>query len=519
MAKKGGKSKNKSKSKGGAAAAKKVADTPAAVVPEQEVEETVTKSDAEPETVVTDAGAAVTADATTALPDTVAQGITTAPPADLAQEASTADDASLPKADEPATDVVTEEEPVTVAGLTTTTLPERPKDTAVEPESHDHQAKRPYESSLFHKEEDHKPPKIPKVEEDLDATTSANAVEPVGQEAVGAAAIPADETIVQPQMVPGLGTDPSDNVDQLEAPELSKETAAPVEGAATIPDAAKPATEDAVVDKAVPETVAPVSAAPVTDAAAQPEIIDASEAPATEKLDAPTDVAQTDVAQTDVAPTDVKPETLDEAAGETSKEEAAPIEPLTTAAAAEPAIVVPSSITDADTKATDAAVKSAAESAPAAEAQEPLQAAEEKADTAPAEAAEDKLDAAKAKAPEETTAASKVEEPQPQTTDSQPASAAKDAQKTDEVPSSEIKSEPQETPAVQDTQTAGATEGTTGAQEPESKSAADQGKDTAKLAANRAQESAKSEAAKGNAEKRKTGLWSWLKRKVKGDKN
>ncbi|PYH46942.1 uncharacterized protein BP01DRAFT_240899 [Aspergillus saccharolyticus JOP 1030-1] len=117
MAKKG-KSKNKSKSKGGAAAAKKVADTPAALLPEQEVEETVTKSDAEPETVVTDAGAAVTADPTSVLPDTAAKGITAAPLDDSTEEASDAVDSSSPNADEPATEAVKEEveEPIAVAG-------------------------------------------------------------------------------------------------------------------------------------------------------------------------------------------------------------------------------------------------------------------------------------------------------------------------------------------------------------------------------------------------------------------
>lgn len=144
---------------------------------------------------------------------------------------------------------------------TETSLPERPKETVTD--TSDVHAKRPYESSLTAKD-DELPHKIAKVDDTVAAAgaTSGHVAE------TGSLArkpgVPAETGSVQPQIVPGLGADPNDNVSTvLNVPGLS-----PIEEKSTVPSAAEasavPAPNTSTEPKGA-EDIAPTGA-PTSDA-------------------------------------------------------------------------------------------------------------------------------------------------------------------------------------------------------------------------------------------------------------
>ncbi|KAH1308418.1 hypothetical protein KXX11_004584 [Aspergillus fumigatus] len=277
-------------------------------------------------------------------------------------------------------------------------------------------AKRPYESSLFHKDEEHKPPKMAKVEDSEAAPaateTKAGDLQPEKP----------SESTVQPLVVPGLGAESADTSQKVE----SAEAVAPT----TAPSAAQ----------AAASTTSPVVPAAVATAGAESE----ADAEARQKQEVKESIqAFTGEGQ---APPSKEPQQEPEEKAKEKAQETAPVK------------ATPETPTKAKPNVAAAAAaaamrgKSAASPAPATEAAEKT--------------------------------AAEPKETQPDTHDQVPT----------ETPRGE------ET-AAKETQQPETAEGRKSHEE-------------AQTAVDKAQEAAKAEAAK--ADKRKSGFWSWIKRKVKG---
>ncbi|KAB8234281.1 uncharacterized protein BDW43DRAFT_273724 [Aspergillus alliaceus] len=553
MPKKGGKGKNKNKGgkAGGAAAAaatKKVADTQNPVTPSQEVEETVATGEGEAGGVVAEPVEAVAAAPATTIPDATTEIPSAAPPASTEEakeilqnavdkaETGPADKAELidgevaGAAGLPTTDKNLKLTPETLTSSVgpETSLPERPKETAVD--VHDTHAKRPYESSLTAKD-DELPHKIAKVD---DTVTAAGATSGHVAETGSLAKkpeVPAETSSVQPQIVPGLGADPNDRVSTvLNVPGLSS-----VEDKSTIPSttgtSAVAASSTSELKGA--EDIAPTGA-PTTVTTADT---------AKESKDFKTPKAKDETAPLTTA----TPAVVDEPKAPSTTE-------LTTAGTAtsappppsEPVLKVPSSIHDGpDSKVTSgkkaatqavsnveqnaqgapdnthgAAKTMPEESKPAAEVQEGTAAVKDQlpAESQPAAKQTQEAGAGVAKQPEEIKKPEEAKTKAPQAVQDARENGAAAAKKPEELKPEDIKkpeeAKTKEPQATHDAQTGAAS------QPEEGKSFADQAKETAQTEANKAQDQAedkaKAEAAK--LEKRKSGLFGWLKRKLKGEK-
>lgn len=116
-------------------------------------------------------------------------------------------------------------------------------------------AKRPYESSLFHKDEDHKPPKMAKVE-DSEATPAATETK--------AADMKPD---VQPLVVPGLGAESTDKPISDAAGQTAEPATAEAVAATTARSAAQ--TAASTTSPVVPAAVAAAGAGGEVDAEAR----------------------------------------------------------------------------------------------------------------------------------------------------------------------------------------------------------------------------------------------------------
>ncbi|PKX94968.1 uncharacterized protein P174DRAFT_439634 [Aspergillus novofumigatus IBT 16806] len=361
------------------------------------------------------------------LPDTVAkESELTAPttaPETTVPEATTSEaaapvpvvtDASAPVSEAPAETALPErlKEKETAAAEPTATSP---SDRADLP-GH---AKRPYESSLFHKDEDHKPPKMAKVG-DSETATAATETKAADLQTE----VPSEST-VQPLIVPGLGAESTDKPAEIPQKVDPAEAVAPT----TAPSTAQ----------AAASTTSPVVPAAVATAGAGSE----AEAETKEKQEVKESIeAFTGEGQ---VPATKEPQQEPEATAKERAQETAPVK------------TTPETPTKA--KPNVAAVAAAA-----------AMRGKSSASPAPATEAADKTEGE----PKET---------QPETQDQVPT----------ETPRGEEA-------AAKETQPE-ATEGKKSHEE-------------AQTAVDKAQEAARAEAAK--AEKRKSGFWSWIKRKVKG---
>ncbi|RHZ54129.1 hypothetical protein CDV55_105049 [Aspergillus turcosus] len=191
------------------------------------------------------------------LPDTVAKESQLTAPTTAPESTATAAAAPVPITDANA--------PVSEAPAETA-LPERLKEketaaaepTATSPSDNvdlPGHAKRPYESSLFHKDEDHKPPKMAKVE-DSEATPAATETKAADL-----------QTEVQPLVVPGLGAETTDKgiseVAGQKAEPATAEAVAPI----TAPSAAQAAAS--TTSPVVPAAVAAAGAGSEAEAEAR----------------------------------------------------------------------------------------------------------------------------------------------------------------------------------------------------------------------------------------------------------
>ncbi|EAW06978.1 uncharacterized protein ACLA_086790 [Aspergillus clavatus NRRL 1] len=381
-------------------------------------------------------------------------------------------------------------------GAIPTTLPERPKakdtiEAASPSESVDSvgHAKRPYESSLFHKEEDHKPPKMPKVEEDLDAASAAKTSE-------AAPAVPTETEVPgeqkgEPLIVPGLGAEPSDK--PFSDVEVSGFTAGQ--------KATEPVTPAAEAAPSAPATTAPIGAETVTEPT--PTVPGSTAESRTAEALAPTaapTAAETAAATTSpAAPAaaavgeDKQRKEIQETIQSFTEQRQAPAAKelqqqhqdkvqekiLETA----PAKVTPETPTKAQPSVAAAAAAAAMRNKSAA---------------APSQATPSGVSGAETagKAEERVQPESKVVAQEPTE-----GAAGKAQPETQQQVPTEAQAEPEA--AVKDTQAQ---------QEPTA--AAKKSHEEAQTAVDQAQEAQRAEAAR--AEKRKSGLWSWLKRKVKG---
>ncbi|KAF7165268.1 hypothetical protein CNMCM5623_009490 [Aspergillus felis] len=355
------------------------------------------------------------------LPDTVAKesqltAPTTAPETTI-PEASAAEaaapvitDANAPVSEAPVETALPErlKEKETAAAEPTATSPSDSADLTGHP-------KRPYESSLFHKDEDHKPPKMAKVEDSEAAPAAAET-----KAADLQTEVPSKST-VQPLVVPGLGAESTDK---------------PVSDAA-IPQKAEPA-----------EAVAPTTAPSAAQAAAftTSPVVPAAVAAAGAGSEADAEARQKQETK----------ETLQAFTGEGQVPAAK--EPQQESEETAPVKTTPETPTKAKPNVATAAAAAAMRGKPAAS-------------PAPATEGADKTEA-------------EPKESQPETQGQIPAETARG-----------------EEAAAEETQ------------QPET-TGAKQSHEEAQTAVDKAQEAAKTEAAK--ADKRKSGFWSWIKRKVKG---
>ncbi|GIJ92303.1 hypothetical protein Asppvi_011282 [Aspergillus pseudoviridinutans] len=200
------------------------------------------------------------------LPDTVAKesrltAPTTAPETTIPEATATEaaapviTDANAPVSEAPAETALPErlKEKETAAAEPTATSPSDSADLTGHP-------KRPYESSLFHKDEDHKPPKMAKVEDSEAAPAAAET-----KAADLQTEVPSKST-VQPLVVPGLGAEPTDKpVSDAEIPQKAEpaEAVAPT----TAPSAAQAAAS--TTSPVVPSAVAAAGAGSEADAEAR----------------------------------------------------------------------------------------------------------------------------------------------------------------------------------------------------------------------------------------------------------
>lgn len=440
-----------------------------------------------------------------------------------------------------------------------TSLPERPKETAAD--VHDTHAKRPYESSLTAKD-DELPHKIAKVD---DTVTAAGATSGHVAETGSLAKkpeVPAGTSSVQPQIVPGLGADPNDHVSTvLNVPGLSS-----VEDKSTIPSTtgtsavAASSTSELKGAEDIPPTGAPTTVttadtveeskdfktpkakdetAPLTTAT--PAVVDEPKAPSTAELTTAAAPSEPAGAETQ-SPSVTAPAETDSTANAAFAGTATSAPPPP----AEPVLKVPSSIHDGlDSKVTSgkkaaaqavsnveqnaqgarenthgAAKTMPEESKPAAEVQEGTAAVKDQlpAESQPAAKQTQEAGAGVAKQPEEIKKPEEAKTKAPQAVQDARENGAAAAKKPEELKPEDIKkpeeAKTKEPQATHDAQTGAAS------QPEEGKSFADQAKETAQTEANKAQDQAedkaKAEAAK--LEKRKSGLFGWLKRKLKGEK-
>ncbi|RHZ57316.1 uncharacterized protein CDV56_108282 [Aspergillus thermomutatus] len=356
-----------------------------------------------------------------------------------------------------------------VSGAAETALPERLKEketAAAEPTAtspSDGHAKRPYESSLFHKDEDHKPPKMAKVEEDLDTVP---ATQPVSTETQAA-----NLQTVQPLVVPGLGAEstdkpPSDAEIAGLAPSGQKAEPATTEPSVlapvTEPTATAPSTTESQTAEAVPPTAAP-SAAQAAAATTSPVV------PAAVSAAAAGGEADTEARQ--------KQEVRDSIQAFTGERQIPTAKGL-------------------QQEHEEKAKEKALETAPLKTTQEtPTKAQPSVAAAAAAAAMRGKSAASPEKATPTATPTTEAA--------AKPEAEPKGAQGPTEATQDQIPTE------TQRGEEAGAEE----TQQPET-AGAKKSHEEAQTAVDQAQEAAKAEAAK--AEKRKSGFWSWVKRKVKG---
>ncbi|KAF4215468.1 hypothetical protein CNMCM5878_008052 [Aspergillus fumigatiaffinis] len=362
------------------------------------------------------------------LPDTVAKesqltAPTTAPETTIPEATATEAAAPVP--------VVTDASAPVSEAPAETTLPERLKEketaaaepTATSPsDSADltGHAKRPYESSLFHKDEDHKPPKMAKVE-DSEAAPAATETKDADLQTE----VPSEST-VQPLVVPGLGAGSTDKPAEIPQKVDPAEAVAPT----TAPSAAQAAAS--TTSPVVPAAVAAAGAGGEADADAR------QKQEVKESIQAFTGEGQVPAAK--------EPQQEPEEKAKETAQETAPVK------------TTPETPTKA--KPNVAAVAAAA-----------AMRGKSAASPAPATEAADKTEAE----PKET---------QPETQDQVPT----ETPRGDEA-------------AAKETQQPETAEGKKSHEE-------------AQTAVDKAQEAAKAEAAK--ADKRKSGFWSWIKRKVKG---
>ncbi|KAL4973608.1 hypothetical protein BDW66DRAFT_141774 [Aspergillus desertorum] len=310
MAKKGGKGKKGKRSGSAAAAAanNKAAEPVAAAASEFSVEANVAKSESESEQNLTVTAEALTSTTATAAPETIPDTLVSAPavPPIVAAAAENKDEVPVPAAEgapiEEAveaipkietkedelkeTAVTTETKTETVIAplttpevIATTTLPERPKELEIHEESN---AKRPLEVPIF-TEKEHKPAKIPRVEDEsvAEPTTAETST---GREFVDTAADLPSESSNTPQMVPGLGAHPADKpLADLEAPGFSVESSE--EAASVVETPEKP--QDAVIIGLFEAPTAQKETIPSDAKAPEPELTKAEDAP-TETKPSPT---------------------------------------------------------------------------------------------------------------------------------------------------------------------------------------------------------------------------------------
>ncbi|KAF4241825.1 hypothetical protein CNMCM8980_002349 [Aspergillus fumigatiaffinis] len=355
------------------------------------------------------------------LPDTVAKesqltAPTTAPETTIPEATATEAAAPVP--------VVTDASAPVSEAPAETTLPERLKEketaaaepTATSPsDSADltGHAKRPYESSLFHKDEDHKPPKMAKVE-DSEAAPAATETKTADLQTE----VPREST-VQPLVVPGLGAGSTDKPAEIPQKVDPAEAVAPT----TAPSAAQAAAS--TTSPVVPAAVAAAGAGGEADADAR------QKQEVKESIQAFTGEGQVPAAK---EPQQEPEEKAKEKAQETAPVKTTPETPTK----AKPNVAAVAAAAAMRGKSTEAADKTEAE-------------------------------------PKET---------QPETQDQVPT----ETPRGDEA-------------AAKETQQPETAEGKKSHEE-------------AQTAVDKAQEAAKAEAAK--ADKRKSGFWSWIKRKVKG---
>lgn len=191
------------------------------------------------------------------LPDTVAKESQLTAPTTAPESTATAAAAPVPITDANA--------PVSEAPAETA-LPERLKEketaaaepTATSPSDNvdlPGHAKRPYESSLFHKDEDHKPPKMAKVE-DSEATPAATETKAADL-----------QTEVQPLVVPGLGAESTDKLISDAAGQKAESATAEAVAPTTAPSAAQAAAS--TTSPVVPAAVAAAGAGSEAEAEAR----------------------------------------------------------------------------------------------------------------------------------------------------------------------------------------------------------------------------------------------------------
>ncbi|GIK05943.1 hypothetical protein Aspvir_010058 [Aspergillus viridinutans] len=360
------------------------------------------------------------------LPDTVAKesqltAPTTAPETTIPEATATeaappvpvVTDANAPVWEAPAETALPErlKEKETAAAEPTATSPSDSADLTGHP-------KRPYESSLFHKDEDHKPPKMAKVEDSEAAPAAAET-----KAADLQTEVPSKST-VQPLVVPGLGAESTDKpVSDAEIPQKVEpaEAVAPT----TVPSAAQ----------AAASTTSPL--VPAAGAGGEADAEARQKQEAKESIQAFTGEGQ--------GPAAKEPQQESEEKAKEKAQETAPVE------------TTPETPTKAKPNVATAAAVAAMRGKSAAS----------------------------------------------------PAPATEGADKTEAEPK---ESQPETQPETQG-QTRGEEAAAEETQQPETTDAK-KSHEEAQTAVDKAQEAAKAEAAK--ADKRKSGFWSWIKRKVKG---
>jgi hypothetical protein len=407
-------------------------------------------------------------------------------------------------------------------------------------EASDAHAKRPYESS-FTAKDDELPHKIAKVDDTVAAAGATSGHVAETGSLAKKAEIPTEKGTVQPQIVPGLGADPNDNVSTvLNVPGLSS-----VEDKAT-----GPSTTDTSAAAIAPSTSA--TKADTTEKAKEPEVTKAQEeTAATEPLT--TAAAPAAVSEPTAAPSETTGAETATPSGATAPSETDNTAKAASAAAvagtgvgtatsappapAEPVLKVPSSIHDGPGSKVTSGNKSAAQEAvsnvkqetegttemPRAAAQkipdESRPATEVQAGTA---AVKDQLPsesqaAGAAKQPEEIQKPEEAKTKEPQAVHDAREEGATTAKKPDSLEPDDIK-KPEEARTKEPQAPQGAPAGAASKPE-EGKTLADQAKDTEQTEANKAQDQAQENAkAEAKAEKRKSGFFGWFKRKLGGGK-